>query len=137
MIPRLLLALVCACSFSTAAYAGCKFNYTVMGSDAVKSRIDKQIGRHVSDAFCKYASNYTIFIHAESYVLKEHVVGHALVGIRKTQGPKVVPSQIKSAVIVDKQNITMGNSYDIARDAAMNAMDEMMSDLPSHIENSK
>ncbi|MGV3468130.1 hypothetical protein [Limnobacter sp.] len=114
------------------ANAGCKFSWHHYGDESIKERIGKKIGAEVTDAFCKYAKKYEIVIMTSNFTNQTLALGHATVGLRK-KGTDIVPLVRMTSYRSADGNYVMAYGYELASNAAIDGVIEVMADLPRFV----
>lgn len=127
------LAVLALCMlFQGTANAGCRFSWYSYGDTTLRDLVDQQIGGHIPDAYCEmYADKYQIVVQFNAYTLSNMAAGHAIVGIRK-KGSKVLPVENYSILSTDTKGRTAGAANNLAVDATLSALDNLMSELRSY-----
>lgn len=112
--------------------AACTFSWHHYGDDSVYKRIKEQIGSVVTDDYCaKYNKGYEIVVITNNYMSDRESIGHASVGLRK-RGTKDVPIARMSGYRSEKGNFVVSKSYDLATQAAIENLMDLMSDLDGY-----
>ncbi|WP_175147872.1 hypothetical protein [Paraburkholderia ultramafica] len=125
-IPLILL-------FISSTSIACTFHWHHYGDKEIFRRISNEIGGHINHEWCKnYNDKYEIFIITESFNNSKGWLGVGSVGIRR-QGSDSTPSSRQSAYRYEDGNYVIGESYNLTVQAAMDAVDDLMSTLPAHI----
>lgn len=112
--------------------AACTFSWRHFGDDAVDKRIKEQIGAAVTDAYCsKYGKSAEIVVITDNYTTSTTALGHATVGLRKKGSDKMVRTRRSSFRLKDG-NFVVAVGYDLAAQAAIDAVMDLMSDLDAY-----
>lgn len=126
MIKYLLGAFLSIAAVNASA---CTFSWQSYGDDAIRERLSTKIGSHVTDQYCnKYNKTHQIVVQYNAYTLRNMCVGHASVSIRK-RDTKTMQVTTRSAVVTDTDCRTSGGANDLAAQASLNALDDLMSEL--------
>lgn len=118
---------------SGSALAGCRFSWHHYGDSAIRDRVAQSIGTHISDEYCaKFNAGHEIVLQFHSYQMKNsQCVGHAIAAIRK-RNSDVLPVQNFSSVVTDGKCNTFGQANDLAAEASLSAVDNLMSELSTY-----
>ncbi|XLZ70079.1 hypothetical protein ABT364_26685 [Massilia sp. SR12] len=107
----------------------CTFSWHTYGDDAIREKLSAKIGAHVPDQYCnKFNKNHEIVLQYNAYILRNMCVAHAIASIRK-RGTETLQAKTRSAVITDTECRTSGAANDLAVQASLNALDDLMSEL--------
>lgn len=111
----------------------CEFTFQTYAAKPVKDRISKEIGKKVTDEWCKkYTKKYEIVIISSAYSITENSLGHSIVGFRK-KGTKTTPGNHRSSYFVKSGNYAISVSYDLAAKTALDSLTDAMSDIQSYL----
>lgn len=112
---------------------GCTFHWHDYGDTEIHKRITNKIGEHVSDEWCKkYNDKYELFIITDHFNDSSASLGVGSVGIRKI-GSNSTPINRQSGYRYEQGNYVVGESYNLASQATIDALDDLMSALDSYI----
>ena len=112
--------------------SACNFSWHHYGEEAVRKIVAKDIGAHVSDQYCaKFNAKNELFIEFSSYVLRDMVAGHAVVGIRP-RNSTAHPVETFSMLSTDTALRTSGDAQRQAARATIKALDNLMSELDNY-----
>lgn len=111
--------------------SACTFTWHTYGDNAIRSRMEEKIGSHVPEQYCKkFNKDHQIVIQFNAYTLNNMCVGHAIASIRK-RGTETLQVNTRNAVITDTNCRTSGGANELAAQASLNALDDLMSELDS------
>ncbi|MFL9913717.1 hypothetical protein [Paraburkholderia sp. RL17-337-BIB-A] len=100
-----------------------------------KNIIDTEIGDHVPDGFCKYSNKYEIVLETNAAVSRGAGstigVGWAVATMRPI-GSKIQQRDRYMHTVTDSNCTTLGCTNALANKAALEALDDMMSDFKNY-----
>lgn len=112
--------------------SACNFSWHHYGDEALRNLVAKEIGKHVSDQYCaKFNAKNELFIEFSSYVVRDMVAGHAIVGIRP-RNSTAHPLETFTMLATDTALRTSGDAQRQAVIATLSALDNLMSELDNY-----
>lgn len=126
------LAVILSGIFTSSAWASCNFNWQSYGDNSIKNLVAQEIGSHVPDDFCRYAKSHEIVFTFDAFTLGKGCVGYASAGLRK-RGSKTMIIKRSSAVVSNTECSGSPQAVKMAAESALDAVDQVMNNLPSHI----
>lgn len=125
-------ALFMALQGLAASANACTFSWYSYGDDGIKSRVAQKIGDVVSDRYCKvFNKDYEIVVIFDAYATSTMSLGHATAAIRK-RGSKELPAKRMSAYRSDTGNFTHAYAKELAANATIDALTEIMDDIDAY-----
>ncbi|WP_374580594.1 hypothetical protein [Pseudoduganella sp.] len=109
--------------------SACTFSWHTYGDNAIRSRMEDKIGAHVPEQYCKkFNKDHQIVVQFNAYTLSNMCVGHAIVSLRK-RGTTTLQVNTRNSVITDTNCRTSGGANELAAQASLSALDDLMSEL--------
>jgi hypothetical protein len=128
-IFSILTAVALSCAGTAQA---CTFHWEHYGEDDVMALIRNEVGSHVTDEYCKrFNAKYELVITTNYYTNSSYIAGHATVGMRPRKSD-IQPVSTYSQLLTDTAKSTIGDARKIVTEAAMLAVDDLMSSLQTY-----
>jgi hypothetical protein len=128
-IVSILMAMVLS---AAGAAQACTFHWEHYGENDVMTLIGNQVGSHVTDEYCRrFNAKYELVITTNYYTNSSYIAGHATVGIRPRKS-SVQPVNTYSQLITDTAKTTTGDAKKLVAEAAILAIDDLMSSLQTY-----
>jgi hypothetical protein len=118
--------------FTSSAWSGCQFSWSHYGSNEIRNIVRKNIGSEIPDKFCPYAKDYEVVIVFDSFMGSNGCTGYATAGLRKNKSKKMVIRR-SSRTRYDTSCSTYEYSVELAADAAVQAVGDVMTSMDDHI----
>ena len=123
---------LCATAGISAAHAECNFRWHHYGDEGVRARIAEKIGAAIPDTFCKYTNEYELVLITADFSNSKMSQGFATMGLRK-RGSNEIPARRHNATRWETGNFTAAYAKDLTANAAIDAVTEVMDDIPAYL----